>query len=679
MASTTAAEHHAPLAAPDNGEVEAVPRARGRGAALMWLAVPLLAVAAYAPVARMWFVADDFGHLLFHRSLAFPKALYAFDAENMFYRPLSTVLTWNLGHALFGTNALPYHLMSLAAHALAALLLARAVATISGSSRTGWLAGALFAVYPLCTEPVAWLASQWDLLAAVGAFGAVWGFAAAWKRRDPRPYLGGLFAAFVAVGMKESALPLLAVLPFVALAAELTPRVSAGTGAARPPDGWGRFLGRAALWTLPYAVPSLAFVAVRLIAAGQLGGYPGARTNVLDFAWDSMVSSVLMALSPLNRLVFARPFVQAFAALATVLLLAGLVAFGRRRWPMLLLGAVWWVAFVAPALNIISPTPSGDNVTNRVLYLSMGGLCLAAASLADALAEMRAGRRILPVAAGLALVALVPITWLQLRPWVQASEQSRHLVQEAGRTLPPVTNRWIKFNVAELPREWKGAYLFWNGFDSAMTGFYNILPRMNNVDAAADLRPEWVAQTDEGTDGTYNIAIGLDSATGTYHIADIAAMTRMAEPPPGADRVWDFRVCTGPPSDWTPVNANVECTEQGLAFRPSTGDGHMTMSGLDLDLEGARWVRLAAAVQFPMVEQQGMLGEWFWSADGLSGWAQERSKRFYLAATREWHVYWTYLSAPGIGSRLDALRFDPLNDDRNARIGWIAVSTIPDP
>jgi hypothetical protein len=646
----------------------------------MWLAIPLLAVAAYAPTAGMWFVADDFGHLLFSRSLAFPKALIAFDSANMFYRPLSTTLTWNLGHALFGTNALPYHLMSLAAHALAALLLARAVASISGSARTGWLAGALFAVYPLCTEPVAWLASQWDLLAAMGVFAAMWGFASAWKRRDMRPYLGGLLAAFAAIGMKESALPLPAVLPFVALAVELSPRVAAGLNVTRPAREWARLLGRAVLWTLPYALPAVAFVVLRLIASGQVGGYPGVRMNILDFAWDSLVASVLMALSPLNRLVFEPAFVQLFAALATALLLAGLVVFGRLRWPILLLGAAWWVAFVAPTINIILRTPGDANMTNRILYLSMGGLCLAVGSLADAFAETRAGRRALPAAAGLALAVLVPITWIQLQPWTVASRQTHHLVNEAGRTLPPLTNRWITFNAAGLPREWNGAYTFWNGFDSAMIRFYDFLPRMNYLSAAGDLNPEEVARTAEGTNGTYNMAIALDPATNLYHIADIAGMTSMTDPPLDADRVWDFRGCTVTAApDWTPVNAFTECTEQGLAFRPATDDGYMEVSGLDIGLEGARWVRVAAALQYPTLVEEGRLGEWFWNAEGQSGWVQDRGRAFNAAATREWRVYWTYLPAPQMGSRLDALRFDPLNEAQNARIGWIAVSAVPDP
>ena len=98
-----------------------------------------------------------------------------------------------------------------------------------------------------------------------------------------------------------------------------------------------------------------------------------------------------------------------------------------------------------------------------------------------------------------------------------------------------------------------------------------------------------------------------------------------------------------------------------------------------MDIERARWVRVAVAVQYPTITEEGMLGEWFWGAEGQGGWMPERSRGFYLAADNGWHVYWTYLPAAEIGPRLDSLRFDPLNGDRQVRIGWIALSTVAEP
>jgi hypothetical protein len=339
------------------------------------------------------------------------------------------------------------------------------------------------------------------------------------------------------------------------------------------------------------------------------------------------------------------------------------------------------VVFVGPTLNILPRTPTDTNMTNRALYIGMGGLCLVAGSFADAFGKTRAGRRALPVVAGLALAALVPITWVQLQPWVQASQQSRQLVEEVGRTLPPLTNKWVTVNVAGLPDDWTGAYLFRNGFDSALIRFYNILPRVNKLAGTADLRPEGIAQTVEGTYGTYNLSVTLDPATLLYRIADIAATTdNLTGLPEGAIHVWDFRGCSGgAPLAWTIAAAAAECTPDGLRLRPTSDDAQMDAPGLGIDLHGARWVRMAAAVRYPAVTDQRMLGTWFWDSGEQGGWAAERSRSFYLASDGEWHIYWTYLPASEIGPRLDALRFDPLNGTEAAQVGWIALSIVSEP
>jgi hypothetical protein len=201
---------------------------------LIWLAIPTLAIIAYAPTLGIWFLSDDFQLLHFHTTFPWPLPLTTFNFGPGYYRPLSMTLTFYAGYALFGTNSLPYHLVSLALHALAAYLLARGVAVISNSPRIGWLTGAIFAVYPLSVEPLTWLAAQWDAWAAVCGLGAVWAFAYAWRSSagGTRSRTRTRFLYWCSVGlfglgmfMKESILPLALLIPVVALATELTPSI----------------------------------------------------------------------------------------------------------------------------------------------------------------------------------------------------------------------------------------------------------------------------------------------------------------------------------------------------------------------------------------------------------------------------------------------------------------------
>lgn len=672
---------------------------------LVWLLIPVLAAVAFAPVLGMWFAGDDFGHLIFHEILPFPKPLLAFDGGNMFYRPVSLALTWNLGYALFGTNALPYHAVSLAVHALAAFLLGRAVAVIANDARVGWLAGALFAVYPLCTEPVAWLASQWDVFAAASIFGAVWGFAVAWRSRDWRPYAAGLACAFLAVTMKESALPLPLLMPFVALATTLSRRASVGAHSSAPSltltpspmltmnrTQWWALLRRIALWSLPFAVPSLLFVGLRLYAAGRVGGYPGAATDFQHFFWDALVTAALAFLMPLNRLVFSRTFVQTVGLLISAALLVGVIAWGKRRWPLLVLGAAWWLIFLAPALNLVIITGNDAQIGNRILYLSMAGFAIAVASIAVGLLDWigeRAGRadktgrvRLLSWAVvGATLLAAIPITWIQLQPWVQASKQTRYTVNELDDLLAPRSVGWIDLNVTNLPRQYKGAYVFWNGLNSAMYDFHNQSARLQQPEK---LDQTALAKPFGDTDGIYNLDFGFNQDDSLFHINEIAGVTTATEPPTGPGKLWDFRQCTSNEAGtantandqgWQLVNTATECRPGYTAFISRTSDGYMLSPRLDIDLSHTRWLRLGVSARYPTVKG-GELGEWFWSADDSTTWIQKKSYHYLLDATQSQRVYWTYIKVEDIGKRLDRVRFDPVNDKLNVQIEWISLTTI---
>ncbi len=670
---------------------QAKPQAASRkpqSTSLVWLLVPLLAVVAFAPTLGTWFVSDDFGHLLFHQSLAFPKALFAFDSANMFYRPLSTVLTWNLGYALFGTNALPYHIFSVLFHAIAAYFLARAVAVISNSPGIGWLSGAIFAVYPLCTEPVAWLASQWDVMGAACLTGAVWGFAVAWRNHSRLAYALGLLAAFLAVMMKESTLPLPLIIPFVALAAELSSQPS-GTSHRPQATGNTRFkiqylrFGRIVLWSLPFALPTLLFAAVRLIAAGQIGGYPTAPTDIQHFFWDSIVAAALETLMPLNRLVFSRTFVQVTGLLISGVLLLGLAAWGRRWWPLFLLALVWWLAFILPVLNLIPASGNPAHENNRVYYLSMMAFAIALAIPIAAFLQETLGRaRQNPqstirnpqylgwAVVGLALLAAIPITWIQLQPWVVASDQTHHVVDEMAGLIAPQSRSWIDINTLGLPDAYEGAYVFRNGLDAAMIGFDNQLTRVNRVDK---LDPQALTSPLVATGGRYNLGLTFDPNTRLYHIGSLSGITDATDPPQNTTHLWDFRQCnTNMPTGWQAVNATTQCAGTYLAVRASTNDPSLLLPNLNIDLTGKSWLRLGVSARYPTVSDP-KLGEWFWQAGGSTAWTQDKSRTYFLDTTKSWRVYWTYIRAHDLGTNLAALRLDPMNDQLNTQLGWISI------
>lgn len=656
----------------------------GRGVPtwLAWLLIPLLAVAAYYPVLGMWFVADDFGHLRAFERVPGLTPFQLFESGSMFYRPLSTVLTWNVGHYLFGTDALGYHALSLILHALAAWLLGRATAVIAGSTRTGWIAGALFGVYPLSTEPVAWLAAQWDVWAAVCALAATWGFASYWRTGSRWAYTGGLAAASIGVMMKESTLPLPLALIFVALATESSVRKRKGRSL---PQSWGEWVPlarRAILTALPFAVPSMFFLALR-IGGGGIGGYPTAARDYENFFWDSLVSAGLRFLSPLNRSVFSPVFAQVLGSLMTLLLLTGLALWGRRHWLLLLLGGAWTLIFLVPVLNItLNLDP--ENMSNRLLYFSFMGFCIVMALFfSEWLAMPKVWQRRAGVGLLVALLLFcVPATWLQLEPWRQSSRQARYIVNEMDGLIYKLPGRRVHLKVANTPREYKGSYLFWNGLDDAMS---LLVGQQATVEQVGKLNSRAITEEWEKA-GVYNLAFDFDAANELFRVSEIEGVTVAAPPPTKADKTWDYTRCLNPESGgWQVLGAALQCMPKSEApplpdapyirFEPASPDANLVAQDVGIDLTGARWVRLAVCARAGQ-GAVGRIGEWFWQADGQRDWAQSRSWAFQLNPANEWYTYWQYVPAATIGTRLTALRLDPVNAQVPIDLAWASVEAI---
>src|SRR5947208_2836998 len=132
-----------------------------------WALLPLLALVAYATVLRVGFLSDDLTFAYRAASGGVDLRLLLPDRSSDFYRAVGELLTWRLGWLLFGYNPLPYHMIGLALHVCASLMLGLWLAEVTGRRSLGWLAGALFAVFPLHLEAVGWVAAQWDEWAAL--------------------------------------------------------------------------------------------------------------------------------------------------------------------------------------------------------------------------------------------------------------------------------------------------------------------------------------------------------------------------------------------------------------------------------------------------------------------------------------------------------------------------------
>ena len=194
---------------------------RDAGAAAALLAAVLLV---YAAVFRAGFIWDDDINVTENAVIVGPlglKEIWTTSAANYF--PLVLTNFW-AQHALWGLNPLGYHAVTLACHALAALLLWRVLRRLGvpglprrSEAETGaWLGAALWALHPVQVESVAWITELKNTQSAVFFLLSIWcwlrwlevgqvsdlPFGARWAREggsQPRPTVGGRSFYFFAL------------------------------------------------------------------------------------------------------------------------------------------------------------------------------------------------------------------------------------------------------------------------------------------------------------------------------------------------------------------------------------------------------------------------------------------------------------------------------------------------
>lgn len=361
--------------------VLARPRLTWRWRRWYWAVIPLLAVLAYISVLGVGFLSDDFILLYQGQQSGIDASIFVPAPHWYLYRPLGMMLIWQFGGQVWGFNPLPFHIQGLLLHAGVSLWLGLWLAEATGKRGLGWLAGALFAVFPLHLEAVAWLAAQWDTLAVFFGLLSLWLFTLWWRHTERRPwclYLLSVFSYGLAIFTKES---MLAFLPMFGVSAWLaTSRLDR--------KGWMRV----GIALLPFAA-LLAFNAgLRLVSWGHLGGYGHIQIDysaLIPVAWDQLISYAKLLLSPVNSSVFGRGPEQLVGLLVTLALLVGLMRYGWRQRRVLLTAGVWIIVALAPVFLValtpvfLLPVPNtpGDLQNNRFLYLAAGGYCVGVAAL----------------------------------------------------------------------------------------------------------------------------------------------------------------------------------------------------------------------------------------------------------------------------------------------------------
>ncbi len=328
-------------------------------AAAAWALVALWAAWAFAPLLGGYFLADDFvvlalfGHWQeqgrFATALA-GKFVSGLDAgESHFYRPLPYA-AYALNYVTSGIAAPPWIAVSVAVHALNAVLVAVVAAMLTDSeskpraTAAGAAAAALFLFYAPSAEVVAWISARPDAFATLFTLLACALFLRSRTTGDAAWGLS-LLSAVAAMLSKESA----AVVPFAILVLAWFRAAAIAGFAARCIAAL-----RAAA---PWLVLAIAYLAWRRYMFGSAltvyhSSRPVAALMLEGDYWCALVGSVPPWYSAQFRSATGYPVLGALTIAQLAVIAAGWPAQRRARGRLIYQSAAFFAIFAAAALTL---------------------------------------------------------------------------------------------------------------------------------------------------------------------------------------------------------------------------------------------------------------------------------------------------------------------------------------
>lgn len=364
-------------------------------------------------------------------------------------------LTWlslSLDATVFGTAAGGFHFTNVALHVLNTLLLYTVLHAMTGAAWRSGLVAALFAVHPLHVESVAWIAERKDLLSTLFGLLAFWAYAEYAMQpessRTRRAWYAAALLAFVASLMSKQ---MLVTLPFLLLLLDYWPlrRLQWDHGAfeRRPPDGNSRVcalpLKRLVLEKVPFLLVALVFSAIALATQQQAGTVSSLSDRSLATrAANAVVVYALYlvkAFRPVDLAVFypypemGIPAWQMLLSGSLLLAISGITLRQAQRRPYLLVGWLWYLGTLVPVIGIVQ---IGDQqLADRYTYVPLIGIAVALVWLAADFAEARAwGRKLAPAAAGVVVLLLAAIAFVQTSHWRDSETLFRHVLATSAES-----------------------------------------------------------------------------------------------------------------------------------------------------------------------------------------------------------------------------------------------------
>ena len=330
-----------------------------------------------------------------------------FSTDKNYYRPLLNV-SLMVDAAIGGTNLAIYHGTNIILHLLVAMLIFAVFKKMAYAQALAFFLSLIFLVHPTLSQAVAWIPGRNDSLLAL--------FVLYWQERGGLAYYLAYLALF-ALGLltKETAV----ILPFLLMLYSALLRRDNW----RRPDFWLFIIGSGTLGFI--------WLLMRRLALGS------GTADLLAAAWSWLENApatliyVGKLILPVNLGVFPilADSTLSYGLISLLILGLGLFFSRQRRWPQVLFGCAWLLAFLWP--SFIRPVGIPDFLEHR-LYLPFFGFLIFLAEI-DLLSRADWRRRSSRIIGGLVIMVLSSITFFhigvfhdRLAFWQAAAASSPH-------------------------------------------------------------------------------------------------------------------------------------------------------------------------------------------------------------------------------------------------------------
>ncbi len=435
----------------------------GKIAGVSLLLIAALVFGIYRPTLKAHFLSDDYEFVnLFRQNEVFSApVLFGYFKNFGVIRPLA-VASMAIDYKMVGLDASGYHRTNIILHVLNSFLVFLILFSLRKNVILSALSALLFAAYPVHQETVAWISSRADLLCALFYLLALYFFLSS-RRKGPGAAMGyaiSLLCFILALGSKEMAMTLpLAIISFDIFS---------------PPRPDLPVRKKIANY-IPYILILAGYLIFRISFLGSMGGYVPRQQRLFRLNQDLLFDLRNLLIQPFRSLwtplhqtmADAYPIIKPLLLSFIVILVVAIAVRKGRNSRLIPLGALITILACLPVFKIfyVSATLQGS----RYLYLASIGACLVFYGISESLSgSSRRFPYVFPSGAGIALTALFFfISSFSISHWKEAGDTAKTIV-EAGRQSLSSVEDGTRVYVFNLPDSHQGAYLFRNGFPSAM-------------------------------------------------------------------------------------------------------------------------------------------------------------------------------------------------------------------